>query len=107
MDITHIWVLIATGLLVAISWTLCKLSKKQKRYKRSGLSQARRVRLRTKLYKDQKGKCKHCKRKKDLEDMQLDHIKPLARGGSNEDTNFQILCGRCNRKKSDRLETEM
>ena len=104
LDITHLWALIAIGLLVAISWTLCKLPSKQKIYKRSGLSQARRVRLRTKLYKDQKGTCKRCKRKKDLEDMQLDHIKPLARGGSNEDNNFQILCGRCNRKKSDKYE---
>ncbi|MEU4664190.1 HNH endonuclease signature motif containing protein [Micromonospora chalcea] len=33
---------------------------------------------------------------------QFDHIIPLARGGLNDVTNLQLLCRRCNNKKSDR-----
>ena len=29
----------------------------------------------------------------------VDHVKPMARGGSNESSNFQPLCKACNEKK--------
>lgn len=32
---------------------------------------------------------------------EVDHIIPIARGGSNDRRNLQLLCGPCNRKKSD------
>ena len=32
----------------------------------------------------------------------LDHIIPLNQGGSNDPTNFQIMCEHCNKSKSDR-----
>jgi hypothetical protein len=33
---------------------------------------------------------------------QYDHVVPLANGGMNDVTNIQLLCGACNRRKSDR-----
>ena len=33
------------------------------------------------------------------EGLEVDHIVPLARGGTNDLDNLQTLCGRCNRKK--------
>lgn len=33
------------------------------------------------------------------EKLELDHVKPLSRGGSNDEDNFQILCSHCNKKK--------
>lgn len=37
-------------------------------------------------------------------DLQLDHIYPHIRGGSDEPDNLQTLCGPCNRIKKDRIE---
>jgi len=33
------------------------------------------------------------------EDLQIDHIIPIAKGGTSDLDNLQILCGKCNRKK--------
>ncbi|MFN9020776.1 MAG: HNH endonuclease [Pseudanabaena sp.] len=36
--------------------------------------------------------------------LQVDHIIPLAQGGTNEFSNFQTLCAKCNREKSAKLD---
>jgi 5-methylcytosine-specific restriction endonuclease McrA len=47
------------------------------------------------------GRCVLCGAEKDLA---FDHITPWAHGGSSKDAeNIQVLCGACNRRKSDRL----
>lgn len=46
----------------------------------------------------QKGKCGYC-RVAVGKNYHVDHINPLFRGGSNDRTNLQILCARCNQTK--------
>lgn len=48
------------------------------------------------LYVRQSGRCAACPR---TDDLQLDHIRALARGGSNDPTNLQLLCRPCNQSK--------
>ena len=43
-----------------------------------------------------KGRCMKCGSGKNLE---IDHVVPLAKGGSNRLENLQLLCQRCNRMK--------
>jgi len=47
-------------------------------------------------------KCKLCGRGPDDAILQVDHIIPRARGGSNEPENLQVLCAECNQGKGAR-----
>jgi hypothetical protein len=48
--------------------------------------------------------CRNCDAR--CGDLQVDHIIPLSRGGSEDLDNFQWLCGWCNRAKADLLPDE-
>lgn len=54
--------------------------------------------LADRLYKLQKGKCPCCKEPLG-DDFHLDHIIPIALGGTNTDDNIQLLRQRCNNQK--------
>ena len=48
----------------------------------------------------QRGKCAYC-RSSISRRYQVDHIKPLARGGTHDRRNLQLTCRRCNAQKRD------
>lgn len=48
------------------------------------------------IYNNANGKCELCGRKILLEDMTLDHIKPLSMGGEDELNNLACTCYPCN-----------
>jgi 5-methylcytosine-specific restriction endonuclease McrA len=64
----------------------------------------------SKLLKLQHGKCACCgsqlvllpSGKVDGKHVHIDHIMPLAKGGTNTDSNVQLLTSRCNLQKKDR-----
>jgi|DEB19_MinimDraft_2_1074335.scaffolds.fasta_scaffold03680_3 5-methylcytosine-specific restriction endonuclease McrA len=37
------------------------------------------------------------------ENLQLDHVIPISKGGKNELLNLQILCKKCNREKGNKI----
>ena len=51
-------------------------------------------------YEKQKGICKDCKEKFEIEEMEADHIDPWHKGGKTISKNCKMLCKRCNRIKS-------
>jgi len=46
------------------------------------------------------GRCVRCGSE---EGLQFDHVIPVAKGGGNAPENVQVLCGDCNRRKSDSI----
>jgi len=56
--------------------------------------------VRQRVWQQYGGRCAECHSDQYLE---FDHIIPHSRGGSNADTNVQLLCRGCNLKKSDHI----
>jgi len=44
-------------------------------------------------------KCTYCGRKPEEAELEIDHIVPLAGGGTDEESNLTTACGTCNRGK--------
>lgn len=57
---------------------------------------------RKKLFEEWNGICIGCKQRVHSRFMELDHIKPRSKGGSDHIENLQLLCSDCNRKKRDK-----
>ena len=45
-------------------------------------------------------RCNHCNEKKSSEELEIDHIFPVAMGGNNDYSNLQPLCIECHIKKT-------
>ncbi|NET87405.1 MAG: HNH endonuclease [Kamptonema sp. SIO1D9] len=48
--------------------------------------------------------CQSCGKTSQQTILNIDHIIPLAKGGSNDISNLQTLCCSCNQKKRDYLD---
>ena len=56
--------------------------------------------MKLKVYEKQKGKCVVCGKKFEIKEMEADHIDPWHDGGKTTEENCQMLCKKCNRRKS-------
>lgn len=48
--------------------------------------------------------CAHCGKKFRASQVDIDHIKPKSRGGSDNPKNLQVLCQHCNRSKGNKMD---
>ena len=58
--------------------------------------------MKQKAYEKQDGICLICKDEFDISAMDADHIDPWSEGGKTDESNCQMLCKSCNRRKSDK-----
>ena len=71
----------------------------QAKIKRQSIS----LKLRVDILRRDHYKCRWCRRGPDEVRLQIDHIKPVSSGGSNDPENLQVLCEPCNLGKSNRF----
>jgi len=45
-------------------------------------------------------RCKICGRSFPIDIMEVDHIKPISKGGTDQPSNLRLLCPTCNRRKN-------
>lgn len=55
--------------------------------------------MKIKVYEKQGGVCPICDKHFELKEMEADHITPWCEGGKTDETNCQLLCKDCNRRK--------
>lgn len=52
-------------------------------------------------------RCRRCKRVfTRLSDLEVDHIRPRSKRGTDNPSNLQLLCPTCNKKKSNKVKRE-
>lgn len=82
-----------------------KFEKLRSKFTAGSLSEHRRPKIpsdvRIFVWQRDNGRCAECKSNESLE---YDHIIPFSKGGSNTGRNLQLLCGTCNRLKSDNIQ---
>lgn len=79
------------------TWSPRDLRKrKQKKDRRKGATEDEKILKGTKFMQ----KCVFCGTE---ENLTIDHIVPISKGGSRRIENLQILCGPCNFKKADKI----
>ena len=57
--------------------------------------------MRFAIYQRDGYRCRICGRTNRFDDLEIDHIKPIAKGGKSTPDNLQTLCKRCNKEKGD------
>lgn len=62
--------------------------------------------LKQRLMRRQSGRCAYCGSRFAAHLFEIDHMDPVSRGGSNDVNNLQVLCRRCNGRKSEQTDAE-
>ena len=62
------------------------------------------IEVRKYVYQRDNYQCQSCGKPENFTQLSIDHIIPLALGGSNDISNLQTLCLSCNRRKKDHLD---
>ncbi len=58
------------------------------------------------VLKESGGRCALCGATKQERPLDVDHIKPRSKGGTNDPSNLQVLCSKCNRSKGNKDDTD-
>ncbi|MCT7979408.1 HNH endonuclease [Laspinema olomoucense] len=61
--------------------------------------------VRAYVWERDRHQCQSCGKTEQETELNIDHIIPLAMGGSNDISNLQTLCRQCNQRKSADLDS--
>ena len=63
------------------------------------------LKVRMEVLRHNSSQCVYCGRKPPAVPLEVDHVVPFSKGGSNDLSNLQTLCFDCNRGKSNRFSS--
>lgn len=78
-----------------------RISKRNAKAKRKSAAGRHTAEDIARIMKQQRGRCAYCRQKLG-EEYHVDHITPIAKGGTNDARNIQLTCAKCNLEKSAR-----
>ena len=84
-------------IVIIIAAVLSVISKTKRRQKISG-------KVRHAVYLRDNYRCRICGKGDEDYDLQIDHIKPVSKGGTNDMSNLQTLCEDCNKEKGNKYK---
>ena len=62
--------------------------------------------MKRQLMRRQANTCVYCGHRRIASNMEIDHMNPVVRGGSNDESNLQVICRGCNRRKGLQTDAE-
>ena len=62
--------------------------------------------LKRQLMRRQDNTCTYCGHRRRASSLDIDHVIPVARGGSNDPSNLQVICRPCNQRKGVQTDEE-
>ena len=80
------------------SWVYIERDEKHIKKERTKARELRKTPYFQELFR--KGVCHYCHQKFSADELTLDHIVPVARGGKSTRGNMVVCCRKCNREKS-------
>ncbi|MDD2913366.1 MAG: HNH endonuclease signature motif containing protein [Candidatus Pacebacteria bacterium] len=92
-----VWLSVLALIILRVSLYLLFKKLGKKRLRKEGQRVGIPRDIQEQVYDNYKGRCFCCGDRKNLE---FDHIIPVSKGGSSTIKNLQLLCQKCNRKKS-------
>lgn len=111
-----VWLRAAIGLGKAVWWFAVRVADVLIRLMLITRPNERRIRpterkswpkgLKHQLMRGQDNTCVYCGYRHKASKLEIDHIIPVVRGGSNDPSNLQVICSHCNRRKGDQTDEE-
>ena len=106
--IAKAWAWIVTVTLLVADWTIWVMLRTRSNERR--IRPTRRVSwpkgLKQELMRRQDNTCVYCAYRRTARTLDIDHMIPAVRGGSNDTNNLQVICRPCNQRKGMQTDKE-
>lgn len=104
-QIAYFLVIAALWLADALIWVMLRTRTNERRI-RPTLRVSWRRGLKQELMRRQDNTCVYCGTRRQARSLDVDHIVPVVRGGSNDESNLQVICRACNLRKGIQTDAE-
>ena len=106
--LANVWAWITVVALLVADWLIWVMLRTRSNERR--IQPTRRVSwpkgLKQDLMRRQDNTCVYCGYRRIARSLDIDHILPVVRGGSNDVSNLQVICRPCNQRKGMQTDTE-